>query len=151
MTNESYQDNTKYVDIVVWDDKYATGIGVIDAQHMHLLEMTNNLFKACVTRENELETVFKDVMSDMVKYVHFHFDAELKLLHAVNYPNCHDHKSKHDTLIKDILSTVKEITKANILYPTVLSAHLKIGFLVILQLMINNTASTFMSRFTMAL
>jgi len=108
MINESYPDNSKIADIVVWDDKYATGIGVIDAQHKHLLEMTNSLYKACITRDKELETVFKNVMSDMVKYVHFHFDAEINLLHAVKYPDCHNHKMKHDALIKDILAVVKE-------------------------------------------
>jgi len=108
MTNENNQDKTKNIEIVIWDDKYATGIDVIDAQHRHLLELTNNLFNACVTRDNKLQAVFRDVMANMVKYVHFHFDAELKLLKAVNYPDYHDHKIKHDTLIRDILAAVKE-------------------------------------------
>ena len=97
-------------EIVVWDDKYATGIELIDNQHRQLVDLTNQLYFACFSGEGdeELFTVFKDAMSRMVEYVRFHFGAELKLLDAINYPDYHNHKKMHEDLIRDILEAAQD-------------------------------------------
>ena len=100
--------NVKKSEIVVWSDKYATGIELIDGQHHELVELTNQLYIACSTRDDVLQTVFKDAMSNMVKYVRFHFSAELKLLNAINYPDYNNHKKMHDSLVKNILEAANE-------------------------------------------
>jgi len=94
--------------IVNWEEKYATGIEPIDAQHMKLFELANHLFAACSAKDDVLQKTFKEAMHSMVDYVHFHFSAELKLLHAVDYPDYHNHKKHHDDLIKEILTAVKD-------------------------------------------
>jgi len=103
VNNEQQEKKQKTAEIVVWDEKYATGIEAIDAQHKQLVELTNQLFVACIAKPDELQTVFKEAMHKMVEYVHFHFDAEVNLLKAINYPQLHEHKRMHDDLIKDIL------------------------------------------------
>ena len=100
--------NINNSEIVVWSDKYATGIELIDNQHHELVELTNQLYIACSTRDDVLQTVFKDAMSNMVKYVRFHFAAELKLLNEIKYPDYNNHKKMHDSLVKNILEAVKE-------------------------------------------
>ena len=102
MKKEISQNNNKN-EIVVWCDKYATGIAQIDEQHHHLVNLTNQLYAACFAKDDVLQTAFKDAMSRMVEYVRFHFDAESKLLHAINYPDYNEHKKMHDTLINKIL------------------------------------------------
>jgi len=94
--------------IVTWSDKYATGIELIDGQHHELVELTNQLYIACSEQGNVLNTVFKDAMSNMVKYVRFHFTAELKLLNAINYPAYNNHKKMHDDLVRNILEAADE-------------------------------------------
>ena len=104
-------------EIVVWSDKYATGIKVIDKQHMQLVKLTNELYAACLARDDALQSAFKKAMSRMVEYVCFHFDAENKLLNAIGYPDYANHKKMHDTLIKKILDTVKEYNNGKMFVP----------------------------------
>jgi len=98
----------KNTEIVYWEDKYATGIELIDNQHRQLVELTNQLFLASFAGEEVLSTVFKDAMGRMVEYVRFHFTAELKLLNAIGYPDYHNHKKMHDDLVYEILDAAKE-------------------------------------------
>jgi hemerythrin len=98
-------DNT---DMVVWEEKYAIGIHLIDSQHKELFSLTNELFRACMSEEDTLEIVFKETMERMVAYVRFHFGAEQELLQRVKYPDYHEHVKQHETLIREILESVKE-------------------------------------------
>ena len=95
-------------DIVVWGDSYATGIELIDNQHKELVRLTNQLYHACLAGNDIIETAFKTAMTQMVDYVRFHFTAELELLKRINYPNYHEHKKQHDTLVMNILEASKE-------------------------------------------
>ncbi|MDR0465430.1 MAG: bacteriohemerythrin [Treponema sp.] len=117
--------NVNKSEIVVWSDKYATGIELIDGQHHELVELTNQLYIACLAKEDVLQVVFKDAMSRLVKYVRFHFDAESKLLHAINYPDYRSHKKMHDDLIKNILDTAQEYNEGKKFVPNNLVRTLK--------------------------
>ena len=98
-------------EIVVWDEKYTTGIELIDTQHKQLINLTNQLYAACSAKGDDLQTVFKDALKRMVDYVHYHFSAELKLLAAIQFPDCGNHQKMHDALIKDILDAVKDFNE----------------------------------------
>ena len=98
------QPNTEQ--IVSWDKKYATGIDLIDTQHRKLVSLTNELYRACLSGNDE--AVFREAMKSMVSYVRFHFSAEQKLLERINFPGYLSHKKQHDTLVKNILDTVKD-------------------------------------------
>ena len=100
--------NVNNSEIVIWSEKYATGVELIDGQHHQLVELTNQLYIACFADDDVLQVVFKDAMSRMVKYVRFHFNAELKLLHAIDYPDYNNHKKMHEDLVKNILEAVKD-------------------------------------------
>jgi hemerythrin len=107
------------IDLVTWEDKYVTGIQLIDDQHKELFSLTNELFNACIGR-NDYETldgVFKDTMERMVDYVRFHFSAEQVLLQRINYPEYQEHKKEHDTLVIKILEAVKEYNEGKKLVP----------------------------------
>jgi len=99
--------NNENAEIVIWDDKYSTGIELIDEQHKELIVLTNELFQACMAGEGAVQTVFRDAMSRMVDYVQLHFTAEQELLQRIKFPNYAEHKSQHDKLIHEILNAVK--------------------------------------------
>jgi len=96
------------VQIVAWDKKYSTGIEKIDSQHRHLFDLTNQLYNACFSNEDELDAKFKEAIKKMVDYVRYHFESEQKLLAAIGYPEYQNHKSQHDKLIQDILIAVQD-------------------------------------------
>ena len=102
---------------VSWDDKYLLGIPLIDNQHKELIRLTNELHQACLNRNQEVEAVFKGAMSRMVEYVHFHFGAEQELLQKIGYPDYHNHKKQHDSLIRDILLAVKDYSEGKKFVP----------------------------------
>lgn len=104
-------------EIVSWSEKYSTGIALIDSQHKELVNLTNRLHRACLSGSGIAETVFSDAMREMVTYVRFHFGAEQELLKRLKYPDCHNHKKQHDTLIKDILDAVKDYNEGKKFVP----------------------------------
>jgi len=106
MTNTN--DNT---DMVTWDEKYATGIELIDSQHKELFSLTNELFRACKGDNEALKGVFMETMEKMVAYVRFHFGAEQEMLQRIKYPEYPEHKKQHDKLIRDILDAVNAHNK----------------------------------------
>jgi len=112
MVNPS--DNT---DMVEWDEKYVTGIELIDSQHKELFSLTNELFRACLGGNEELKEVFKETMGQMVEYVRFHFGAEQVLLQRINYPDYQEHKKQHDILVRDILEAVSGYSKGEKFVP----------------------------------
>ena len=97
--------------MVVWDEKYATGIELIESQHKELFSLTNELFRACKSDTEELKAVFLETMERMVQYVRFHFSDEQNMLQRIKYPDYHEHKKQHDTLIRDILEAVNSFNK----------------------------------------
>ena len=99
------EQNTK---IVEWEDVFNTGIKLIDDQHRELVNLTNELFQACLSGNDAVDPAFKEIMARMVAYVRFHFTAELELLNRIKYPNLNEHKAQHDALVKKILEAAKE-------------------------------------------
>lgn len=93
--------------IVIWTEKYATGVEVVDDQHKELVNLTNQLYQACLAGNESADTVFKRAMHRMVEYVRFHFGFEQNLLERANFPMFREHKQEHDKLIRQILDAVK--------------------------------------------
>jgi hemerythrin len=104
-------------DLVIWDDKYAIGIPLIDSQHKELFSLTNELFRACLNGDKLLEGIFKETMEKMVEYVRFHFGAEQVLLQRIKYPDYQEHKKQHDTFVRNVLVSVKEYNEGKQLVP----------------------------------
>jgi hemerythrin-like metal-binding protein len=101
--------------IVQWDNKYATGIELIDNQHKELINLTNMLYQACLSGQGE--SAFKEAMGRMVEYVRVHFDSEQKLLERIGYPEYHAHKKQHDTMVRDILEAANDYKSGKLLVP----------------------------------
>jgi len=112
-------------EIVTWSDKYATGIELIDSQHHQLVDLTNELYRACLSGGDERLSVFKDAMSRMVEYVRFHFTAELKLLAAIKYPDYNNHKKMHNDLVEEILAASSKYDDGKKFIPNIFVRTLK--------------------------
>ena len=112
--NVSKPNNTE---IVSWDEKYATGIELIDSQHKELISLTNKLFQACLEGNDAVTVAFKEAMSHMVEYVRLHFAAEEKFQQHINYPKYPEHKKQHEDMVKLILETVKDYSEGRKFVP----------------------------------
>ena len=95
------------------------GSSRFDTQHKKLLDLTNELYQACLVNDKTtVDTVFKDTMNRMVEYVRYHFGIEQEILKRVNYPEYAEHKSQHETLIKQILEASKDFNEGKKFVPT---------------------------------
>ena len=65
---------------ITWDSSYEVGIEIVDKQHRHLVDLTNELYNACIGERDELDQKFKDVMKELVEYVMVHFRDEEKIM-----------------------------------------------------------------------
>jgi hemerythrin len=90
---------------------------VLDTQHKKLIDITNELYRACLSRSQTLDAVFKESMGHMVEYVRYHFTAEQELLQRIGYPKALEHKMQHDTLIKQILEAAENYGKGKKFVP----------------------------------
>ena len=94
--------------IITWNSSLNTGIQIIDEQHKHLVNLTNELYQACKLGGDVLDAMFKITMSQMVEYVRFHFTFEQNMLQRVKYPKFMEQKVEHDNLIKTVLEATKD-------------------------------------------
>ncbi|MDR0554327.1 MAG: bacteriohemerythrin [Treponema sp.] len=120
--SDSYDDNDKLVE---WDDKYAIGIPLIDEQHKQLIQLTNDLYKACRDGTEAANAQFKEAIRGTVDYIKYHFSAEEKMLENIKYPELTAHKRQHESLVKSILVDVKNFEEGKKFVPNAFVRELK--------------------------
>ena len=103
--------------LVSWSDKLTVDIEIIDMQHKELVNLTNELYRACLITDPTLTAVFKETMSRLVDYVRFHFTTEIEIMERINFPNTQSHKMQHDQLIMQILKAVHDYNRGKKFIP----------------------------------
>lgn len=108
-------------EIIKWNDKYLTGIEIIDSQHKKIFKSVNELYDAI----EKLETKEKilELIGNLDFYTTEHFDVEEKYMIDLNYPEYIEHKNTHE-VFKKIYEEIRYnyVYKKNTVY--VLAVHL---------------------------
>ena len=102
---------------VVWGDRYILGLNTIDSQHKQLLDLTNELYKACRQGDEVVDEAFRVVIHKLVDYVKFHLSGEEKMLLKINYPNYAAHKKEHDGFVIKVLEEVRNFESGKTFVP----------------------------------
>ena len=93
-------------------DISAIGIETIDAQHMQLFKQVEDFIQAY---ENCLESHMVDsTLNFLESYVVEHFRAEEALQVSINYPKYHEHKTVHNSFVKDLAKLKNQINENGI-------------------------------------
>ena len=79
--------------IFVWDDKYLTGIEIIDLQHKSFVEVLNRVYDILQGERNP--EALKAALKGVVTYAHEHFDTEEAIMLNNGFPGYTDHKAVH--------------------------------------------------------
>ena len=111
--------------MVEWNNKYATGIELIDGQHRELIQLTNELYAACLQGDGMAREVFRDALRRVVDYTRYHFAVEEALLERIGFPVLVCHRKQHETLIKEVLEAVKDYEGGRKFVPNVFVRTLK--------------------------
>lgn len=93
--------------LIVWEPKYAIGIPKIDQEHMNLVSLCNELYKAILyTKDNhsvERRIAVKTVLRECAKYTQTHFKHEEQLMELCGYEGLGHHKVEHKMFVKKVL------------------------------------------------
>jgi hemerythrin len=90
------------MDFILWCDLFKIGHPIIDEQHQKLFKIANKFHSDLQKREKEL--LISDTLNNLVKYVEFHFDEEIKIFQKKDYPDFEiiKHNDIHENIVKDI-------------------------------------------------
>jgi hemerythrin-like metal-binding protein len=95
MSHAEHQGNL----LIVWNESYMTGIGIIDEQHRGIVSITNSLHFAMYTRGDE--DLLRSTAEMVMGYTHMHFKTEIEMLEESAYPRLKEHRAQHDHIIAD--------------------------------------------------
>jgi hemerythrin len=110
-------------DFVKWEDRYALGIPIIDAQHKELLRLTNALFVAC--QDGSANDIFRETIKGTVKYVAEHFSTEELMMERIKYPERAEHKKQHEVFVQKVLEEVHNFESGRTFVPNTFVRFLK--------------------------
>ena len=80
--------------IIEWNDKYLTGIKIIDFQHIKIFQAVNCLNCACENMKPK-ENILR-LIDYLDYYATTHFDTEEKYMLENGYENFEYHKKRHE-------------------------------------------------------
>lgn len=82
-----------------WQDDYAVGVGLIDAEHRYLFDLVND-YHAKSSQGGELASIdTAQVLNKLVDYTQSHFLHEEALMRLHAYPGLAQHQMAHDHLV----------------------------------------------------
>lgn len=80
---------------ILWDEKFATGVEMVDKQHRDLIRILNGLYKGI--GEGRGESALQGIFGELQRYADRHFDTEERLLkkHGVAPHRQAEHVIRH--------------------------------------------------------
>lgn len=93
---------------IVWQDRFAIGIPVIDDEHKRLVELCNELYKEIMTSKSSgRKDAVRVALKDCADYVQTHFNNEEKLMQVCGYKDFDAHKQQHIEFTKKVLEKIQ--------------------------------------------
>ncbi|WP_322797735.1 hemerythrin family protein [Thermoflexus sp.] len=92
--------------IIELTEDLLTGIPEMDEQHRKLVDLLNEVYE--LSAQGKREEAREKLISGIISYVHFHFDAEEEFMSRVGFPECELHKQIHANFRKQMLAWAEE-------------------------------------------
>jgi hemerythrin len=99
------------ISLLVWDNSFSVNFEVIDNQHKGLVDMVNDLIRACNKNKAVKDILFIKTIRKAVEYAHIHFATEEKYLQQVNFPDFAAHKKEHEAFVSEVVKQLKSFEK----------------------------------------
>jgi len=91
--------------LIKWAAQYKVNIEEIDQQHVKLIDLVNKLYTAM--KNGGAKAVLEGILTEMMDYAEYHFDAEETLFGLHLYPETMHHIQEHN-IFKKIVISLKE-------------------------------------------
>jgi hemerythrin-like metal-binding protein len=101
--------------VVQWQNSYSVGIKPIDEQHMELINLTNKLFRSCMSGHERSNSMFLDTIHEAVEYTGYHFGTEERMMERIHYPDYAKHKQEHTDFVREVYIKVEEFKSGKML------------------------------------
>ncbi|MBF0480934.1 MAG: hemerythrin family protein [Desulfovibrionaceae bacterium] len=109
--------------LMEWNEKLATGLTEIDAQHKRLVAMVNSLHEAMkIGKSREMAA---GLIGDLKNYAKTHFDTEEKLMERFKFPELAGHRVEHNRFIEKVLDFDLNLQEGTTLAPMDVMMFLK--------------------------
>lgn len=95
-----------------WKDNYSVGINIIDAQHIHLVKIRNELHDAL--QESQNKEIINQILQNLVDFVHFHFKTEEELMVKYDFKEYTIHRYEHEKLTDEMKRVHNDYIDGNI-------------------------------------
>lgn len=97
---------------IKWEDSFSLGIKQLDEHHMHLLDLLNRAYSACMLNNPIAE--FRAIIDELYDYTTYHFSAEERVMKENHYPGLPDQEQEHGTFVRKLASYRQEMERGNI-------------------------------------
>ena len=97
---------------IKWEDSFLLGIQELDEHHVHLLDLLNRAYSACMLNNPVAE--LRTIVDELYDYTRYHFSAEELVMKGNNFPGLPDQEQEHEIFIKKIVSLQQEMEKGHI-------------------------------------
>ena len=94
--------------MITWNDSFIVGIKLIDDQHKEFVNMTNELYNACLKGGDETIACFMKTIQMMANHIREVFKHEEELYVQTAYPETVAQKTQHREFIKVVLEHEKK-------------------------------------------
>ena len=106
-----------------WADDMVIDCGPIDADHLRLVGLVNDLHTA--TSAGEGHTVVSEILTSLIKYTKTHLRTEEELMQRLKFPTLEGHKKGHERFIADLESLQRKYEAGSITVAAQLSTVLR--------------------------
>ena len=88
---------------IIWSDKYATGIPILDEQYRGLVSLINSFFYHRADADKDIERVLVPTAEMFKGYARINFYTVEKLMIEADYPDVEKYGEKHREIMENIL------------------------------------------------
>ena len=90
----------------VWDQRFETGIDIVDSQHRHLVDVVNQLGQLLESGVDLAGDALQTLFHDLAQYAHRHFADEEKLMAetAIDERHLQAHARHHRQFVEQVVS-----------------------------------------------
>lgn len=86
--------------LMTWNNNFSVGVNSIDAQHMTLFKIVNELHDAMI--KGEAQKVTGELLKKLVVYTQSHFSFEEGMMASAKYPALAEHHVHHEDLVRQV-------------------------------------------------
>lgn len=93
---------------IEWRDEYAIDQGIVDQEHVSLIEMANQIF--AIERPEARKEEVIDLVKALFRYMEDHFEHEEQLMEMNDVPNRKAHAEMHRFFVGEMTRALKTHT-----------------------------------------